>query len=106
MTPCGIECVAESKVYHAIDRGRPRESLRVVVRHAHAVQSTIQRKTGVAVMKIGFAIGGHSEHTRRQHVVLLLTLYVLSGAKNTAQLALFVSVKVAVCHKTILLACL
>jgi len=46
---------------------------------------------GVAGVKIGFAIGGHSEHTRRQHVVLLL---MLSGVESTAQLALFVSVKV------------
>ena len=40
------------------------------------VQSTIQWEihVGVAVVKIGFAIGGHLEHTRRQHVVLLLTL--------------------------------
>ena len=56
--------------------GRPRESLslRVVVRHVHAVQSTIQREIGVTVVKIEFAIGGHSEHSRRQHMVLLLTL--------------------------------
>ena len=50
------------------------------------------------MVKIGFAIGRHSEHARRQHVVLLLTLYVLSGAESGAQLALFVSMKVAVCH--------
>jgi len=54
---------------------------------------------GVAGVKIGFAIGGHSEHTRRQHVVLLLTL---SGVESIAQLALFVSVKVVVFIKTIL----
>ena len=29
----------------------------------------------VTVMKIAFATGGHSEHTRRRHMVLLLTLY-------------------------------
>jgi len=50
---------------------------RVVVRHVYAVQSTIQREMGVTAVKIEFAIGGHSEHTRRQHVVLLLTLCVL-----------------------------
>ena len=38
------------------------------------VQSTIQWEIGVAVVKIGFAIGGHLKHARRQHVVLLLTL--------------------------------
>jgi len=81
---------------HTFDR--PRESLRVVVRHVQAVQSTIQREIGIAVVKIGFAIGRKSEHARRQHVVLLLTLYVLSGADSKAQLALFVSVKVAVRH--------
>ena len=85
-----------------MDGGRPRESLRVV-RHVHAVQSTIQREIGATVVKIEFAIGGHSGHTRRQHVVLLLTLYVLSGVKSTVLLALFVSVKVAVLHKIILL---
>ena len=63
------------------------------------MQSNIQWEIGVAVVKIGFAIGGHSEHTRRQHVVLLLTL---SGAESTTQLALFVSVKVIVFIKAIL----
>ena len=59
----------------------------VVVRHVHAVQSTIQREIGVAVVKIG--LGGRSERTRRQHVVLYLTLYLLSVAQSTTQLALF-----------------
>ena len=68
-----------------------------VVGHVHAVRSNMQEEIGVAVVKIEFATGGHSEHTRRQHVVLYLTLYVL-----TAQLALFVRMKVAVFHKTIL----
>ena len=48
----------------------------------HAVQSTIQWEIGVAVVKIGFAIGRQGEHARRQHVVLLLTLYVLSGGRK------------------------
>ena len=30
-----------------------------VVQHVHAVQSTIQREMGVAVVNIGFATGGH-----------------------------------------------
>ena len=46
------------------------------------------------MVKIGFAIGGHSEHTRT---------YVLHGVESTVQLALFVSVKISVFHKTILL---
>ena len=46
-----------------------------VVQHVHALQSTIQRAIGVAVVKIGFAT---REHTRRQHVVLLLALYLLT----------------------------
>ena len=50
------------------------------------------------MVKIEFAVGGHSEHSRRQHMMLLLTLYVLSGVESTVQLALFVSVKVAVFH--------
>ena len=57
------------------------DGLRVVVRHVHPVQSTIQREIGLAVWKIGFVIGGHSEHTRGQHVVLLLTPY---GAESTS----------------------
>ena len=72
-----------------------------VVRHAHAVQSAIQQEMGVAVVKIGFATGGHSRRTRRQHVVLYLTQYLLTEAQSTAQLALFVRVNVAVFHKTI-----
>lgn len=40
-----------------------------------------------------FAIGGHSEHTRRQHLVLYLTLYVLTTEQSTTQSALFVLVK-------------
>ena len=51
--------------------GRPRKSLRVVVRHPHAVQSTVQRKIGVAAAKIRFATGGHSEHTIRQHYCII-----------------------------------
>ena len=35
-----------------MDGGRPRESLRVVVRHVHTVQSTIQREIGVTGVKI------------------------------------------------------
>ena len=73
-----------------------------VIVHVHAVQSTIQREMGVAVAKTEFATGGRSEHTRRQHVVVYLTLYVLTVAQSTAQLALFVPVKVAVFHETIL----
>ena len=61
----------------------------------NAVQSTIQREIGLAVVKIGC----NWRPFRRQHVVLLLTLYVLSGAESTALLALFVSVELAVCHK-------
>ena len=41
-------------------------------------------------------------YIRRQHVVLYLTLYMLTAAQSTTQLALFVHVKVAVLHKTIL----
>ena len=74
-----------------------RRRVRCVVRHVHAVQYIIQWEIGVA----GFATGGHSEHTRRQHVVLLFTLYVLNEAQSTTQLALFVGVKVTVLHKTI-----
>ena len=55
-----------------MDRGRPRESERCSL----TCTCTIQEEVGVAVVRIGF--GGHSEHTRRQHVVLWLTLYVLS----------------------------
>ena len=40
-----------------------RGKVRDVVRHVDAVQSTIQQEIGVAVMKIGVATGGHSEHT-------------------------------------------
>ena len=40
-----------------MDGGRPWESLRVVVRHVHAVQSTIQWETGAAVVKIGLGLG-------------------------------------------------
>ncbi len=75
-----------------------REAVRDVVRHVHAVQSTIQREIGVAVVKIGFATGGHSEHTRRQYVVLFLTLYVLTTAQSTTQLTLLVLV-ITVFHK-------
>ena len=39
-----------------------------VVRHVHAMQSNIQWEMGVAVVKIAFTTGGHSEHTRRQHI--------------------------------------
>ena len=76
--------------------------MRDVVRHIHAVRSNMQREIGAGVVKIRLATGGHSEHTRRQHVVLYLTLYALTAAQTTTQLALFVRVKVAVFHKTIL----
>ena len=39
-----------------IDRGKLRESLRVVVRHVHAVQSTIQREIGVTVVNMPFRV--------------------------------------------------
>ena len=67
--------------------------VRDVVQHAYVVQSTIQWEVGVTVVRIGFATRGH---TRRQHVVLYLTPYVLTAAQSTTQLALFVRVKVAV----------
>ena len=51
------------------EAGRGR--VRAVVRHVHAVQTTIQQEIEIAVVNIGFATGGHSEHTRRQHVVSL-----------------------------------
>ena len=54
-------------------------TLVLIVRYLYAVQSTIQQEIEVTVVKTGFVIGGHSDHTRRQHVVLFLTPYVLSG---------------------------
>ena len=59
-----------------------------VVRHVQCNP----REIGVTVVKIGFATGGHSEHTRRQHLVI-------TAAQSTTQLALFVRMKVAVFHK-------
>ena len=60
-----------------IDRGRPWESLKVVIRHAHAVQSTIQWEIGVTVVRIGFAIGHHSEGTMYMQMTLSQeTLYM------------------------------
>ena len=79
-----------------MDGGRPQESLRV------AVQCNPPSSIGVTVVMIEFA--GHSDHTRRRHMVLLLTLYLSSGVESTVQLARwFVSVKVTVFHKTIVL---
>ena len=84
-----------------MDGGRPRESLRVVVRHVHAVQSTGDR-------------GCSGEDRFLQLEVIQSTpeggiwcycspySYVLSGVESTVQLALFVSVKVTIFHKTIL----
>jgi len=73
--------------------------VRDVVRHVHVVRSNIQRELGAGVVKIGFATGGYSEHTRRQNLVLYLTLYALTATQSTTQLALFVRVKVGVFHK-------
>ena len=64
-----------------MDGGRPRESLRVVVRHVDAVQSTIQWEIGVTAVKIEFAIGGHSERTRRGHMVFAHPIGVKWGRK-------------------------
>ena len=51
--------------------------MRDVVRHVHAVQSTIHRE----MVKTAFTTGGHSEHTRRQHVVLPHPIRVTCDAK-------------------------
>ena len=58
-----------------------RERVGDVVRPVHAVQSTIQREMEVAVVKTAFTTGGHSEHTRRQHVVLPHPIRVTCDAK-------------------------
>ena len=67
----------------AMDRGRPQEIERCSSTCTCTVQSTIQLEIGFAVVKIGFVIGGHSEHTRRQHSYgVYLTLYVLTTAHS------------------------
>ena len=64
-----------------MDGDRPRESRRVVVRHVDAVQSTIQWEIGVTAVKIEFAIGGHSERTRRGHMMFAHPICVKWGRK-------------------------
>ena len=69
--------------------------VRDVVRRVHAMQSTIQQKIGVAVVKIGFATGIHSEGS----IWCYCSPYTCYLAQSTTQLALFAGVKVAVLHK-------
>lgn len=66
--------------WHHKTNGRDRPQERERERCSYAVIFTIQWEIGVKVVRIGlhvgFAIGGPSEHTRRQHMVLCLSLYV------------------------------
>ena len=86
---------------HWMDRGRPRESGRCTCSsmctcsaiHHPAGDRGCSGEDGIYNWR---PFRHDSEHPRRQHVVLYLTLYMLS-----TQLALFVHVKVAVFHKTI-----